>query len=112
MPLKLIVDGLKPLEPDPPEVIEEKDQTTEEEIVPTNTTKREVIYVIEPGRYSPRGVEIPRENIKLIDDFEVIERGIINPRTGSEPIPTFRSISTSGLVTIDWNKRMQRPLDL
>ena len=112
VPLKLIVDGLKPHEPDPPEVIEEEDQTTEEESVPTNTPKREVIYVIEPGRYSPRGVEIPRENIKQINDYLVIETGKINARTGSEPIPTFRSINTSGLVTIDWDKRMQQPLDL
>ena len=69
VPLKLIVDGLKPPQPDPPIVIEEEEQTIEEESVTTNTKKRKVIYVIEPGRYSPEGVEIPKEKIKQISDY-------------------------------------------
>lgn len=48
----------------------------------------------------------------MLQDFDTkldLEPGV---RTGSEPVPSLKTVDESGMLLIDWDKQMRPPKDL
>lgn len=69
-------------------------------------------FVFEPGKYTQTGDRVPDEEIKTLDKFETKKSLQAAEPTGNEPKPSLRSVDESGLLTIDWDKMMQKPANL
>ena len=50
----------------------------------------------------------------MLEKFETKPSLVAKERTGKEPVPSLRNVDQTGLLTIDWDKMMQKPekLDL
>ena len=86
--MQIIVKNLKIVSVDP----------LEPPVPPTNNSTSPFFF--EPGKYTPSGIEIPRQKVLKLTKFEMKETLIVNERTGKEPVPTLKSVDPSGMMTI------------
>ena len=70
------------------------------------------VFIFEPGKFSKFGDRVPDEEINALDKYETKDSLEVKEATGNEPKPSLRSVDESGLLTIDWDKMMQKPENL
>ena len=107
VPMQIIVSNLRG-EVTEPEL--SADETTADVFFPPDAVPP--VSVLESGRFTPTGIEIPKQEIFTLEEFEVKQTLVVKERTGKEPVPTLRSVDESGMLTIDWDRMMVKPDNL